>query len=86
MTFSAERAEVQQAFRDPAQLNPSLPGIGQNYALLSAPIALALGAMKKNLAAEVATLSGGEASRFEDRGTLEADLGTLATLSGAGIC
>ena len=86
MTFSAERAEVQQAFRDPPHLNPSLPGIGQNYALLSAPIALALGAMKKNLAAEVATLSGGEASGFANRGELEADLGTLANLFGASTC
>ena len=78
MTFSAERAEVQQAFRDPPHLNPPLPGVGQAYFNLSAPIALALGAMKKNLAAEVATLSGGEASGFANRGELEADLGTLA--------
>ncbi len=57
----------------------TLPGwIGRNYRLTSAPIALALGAMKKNLAADVATLSGGEASGFADRGTLEADLGALA--------
>ncbi len=34
--------------------------------------------MKKNLAAEVATLSGVEASGFANRGELEADLGTLA--------
>ena len=78
MTFSAERAEVQQAFRGEPHLNPPMPGIGHNYALLSAPIALALGTMKKNLAAEVARLSGGEASGFANRGELEANLGTLA--------
>ncbi len=42
-------------------------------------------AMKKSLAVEVATLSGGEASGFGNRGELEADLGTLAKLSEAGI-
>ena len=78
MTFSAEKANIRQAFREEPHLNPSLPGIGQNYFSLSAPLALALGAMKKNLAAEVATLSGGEASSFENRGELEADLGLLA--------
>ncbi len=58
MTFSAERASIQQAFREEPHLNPPLPMIGQNYALLSAPISLAVGAMKKNLAAE-----GGDALR-----------------------
>ena len=45
-----------------------------------------LGALKKNLAAEVATLSGGEASGFAKRGELEADLGTLATPIRSGAC
>ena len=69
---------MRQAFREEPNLYPSLPGIRQNYADLSAPLRLMLGAMKKNLAAEVATLSGGEASGFANRGELEADLGTLA--------
>jgi hypothetical protein len=33
--------------------------------------------MRKNLSAEVANLSGGEASSFDNRGELEEDLGVL---------
>jgi hypothetical protein len=38
---------------------------------------LALGAMRKNLSAELATLSGGESSSFANRSELGEDLGVL---------
>ena len=78
VTFSAELASIKQAFKEPAHLNPPIAGHGQNYFDIGAPLALALGAMKKNLAAEVANLSGGEASSFDSRNELESDLEVVA--------
>ncbi len=71
---------MRQAFRESPHLNPPLPGVGQAYFNLSAPIALALGAMRKNLAAEVATLSGG--GRVAYREPVSAELS--ADVEGAG--
>jgi VWFA-related protein len=47
------------------------------YFNLSEPLRLLLGAMSKNTSAEVATLSGGEWSSFDNRGELAQDLGVL---------
>ena len=80
ITFSAEKTAFKQAFKDPPHLNPPIavtPGGTQGYFNLSAPLSLAIGAMRKNLSAEVANLSGGEASSFDNRGELENDLGVL---------
>lgn len=81
LTFSAERATLQKDFTEPAHLNPPLhmPG-GQSYVAyfnLSAPLSLALGAMQKNAAADLAGISGGEAGHFNSRNELESDLNTL---------
>jgi hypothetical protein len=35
LTFSPEKAAFQNAFKDPAHLNPPLPGVGQNRSSLS---------------------------------------------------
>jgi VWFA-related protein len=58
---------------------PTTKGLSQYQAYfnLSAPLALVIGAMRKNTSAEVANLSGGEASGFDNRGELDADLGAL---------
>jgi len=80
VTFSAEKTAARQAFKDPAHLNPSLPiGCGdyQAYFNLSEPLRLIFGAMSKNTSAEVAALSGGEWSSFDNRGELDQDLGVL---------
>jgi VWFA-related protein len=80
VTFSAEKTAFKQAFKDPPHLNkPLTVGDGQYVAYfnLGAPLSLALGGMRKNLSAEVANLSGGEASGFDNRGELDADLGVL---------
>jgi VWFA-related protein len=92
VTFSAEKTAVKLAFKDPAHLNKpitvgnvapptvsSTPQDGQYQAYfnLSAPLALVIGAMRKNLSAEVATLSGGESMSFDGQGELEQDMNVL---------
>jgi VWFA-related protein len=80
ITFSAEKTEFQQAFKDPPHLNKPITAGNQDYQAyfnLSAPLALALGAMRKNLSAEVANLSGGEASSFDNKVQLDEALGNL---------
>ncbi|MCU1320238.1 MAG: hypothetical protein JWP98_1756 [Edaphobacter sp.] len=80
LTFSAEKTAARQAFKDPPHLNPPMDfGAGpfQGYFNLGAPLGLVIGAMRKNLSAEAANLSGGESSSFDNRNELEADLGTL---------
>src|SRR3984885_11966310 len=47
------------------------------YFDLGAPLGLAFGAMRKNVSAEVANLSGGEASSFDNKTELDEALGTL---------
>jgi len=47
------------------------------YFDLGAPLGLAIGAMRKNVSAEMANLSGGEASSFDNKGELEQALGIL---------
>ena len=49
----------------------------QAYFDLGAPLALVLGAMRKNNSEEVASLSGGEWSSFDNRRDLAQDLGVL---------
>jgi len=92
VTFSAEKTAVKLAFKDPAHLNKpitvgnvapptvsSTPQDGQYQAYfnLSAPLALVIGAMRKNLSAEVANLSGGESMSFDGQGELEQDMNVL---------
>jgi VWFA-related protein len=78
LTFSAEKTAFKQAFKDPPHLNPPIAGAGQAYFNLSEPLGLVLGAMRKNLSAEIAALSGGESSSFDTRVQLDEDLGVLA--------
>jgi VWFA-related protein len=80
VTFSAEKTAARQAFKDPAHLNPPIDigaGSFQGYFNLSAPLALVIGAMRKNLSAEVANLSGGESMSFDGRGELEQAMNVL---------
>jgi VWFA-related protein len=80
ITFSAEKTAARQAFKDPAHLNPPIDvgaGPTQGYFNLTEPLRLIFGAMSKNTSAEVAKLSGGEWSSFDNRGELAQDLGIL---------
>ena len=77
VTFSAEKTAARQAFKDPPHLNKPIMGGNQAYFNLSEPLRLILGAMSKNTSAEVATLSGGEWSSFDNAQELTQDLGVL---------
>jgi VWFA-related protein len=82
VTFSSEKTAFKQAFKDPPHLNPPITvnaaaGPTQGYFNLGAPLALATGSMRKNLSAEIAALSGGETSSFDNRVELADDLGVL---------
>jgi VWFA-related protein len=80
VTFSAEKTEFKRAFKDPPHLNKPITVGNQDYQAyfnLSAPLSLVLGAMRKNLSAEVANLSGGEASSFDNQNELDQNLGVL---------
>jgi VWFA-related protein len=77
VTFSAEKTAAKQAFKDPPHLNPPIVvgcGPTQGYFSIDAPLRLIFGAMQKNLSAEVANLSGGKASSFDNRNELDAAL------------
>lgn len=91
VTFSAEKTTAKQDLKYP-HVNPPIsitPTDGsikawndpatpfQGYFNLDAPLRLIFGAMQKNLSAEVAKLSGGEASSFDNRNELDDALGRL---------
>jgi VWFA-related protein len=91
VTFSAEKTEAKLDFKYP-HLNPPIalaPSDGslkayndparptQGYFNLDAPLRLIFGAMRKNLSAEVADLSGGESMSFDGRSELENDINVL---------
>jgi VWFA-related protein len=92
VTFSAEKTTAKQDLRYP-HVNPPIsltPSDGtvkawndpakpfQGYFKLDAPLRLIFGAMQKNLSAEVANLSGGEASSFDNKKELDEALGQLS--------
>jgi VWFA-related protein len=83
ISFSAEKAALKQAFKGPPHLNPPIAtsscGTTQGYINLSAPLALILGSMRKNLSAEVATLSGGEAIDSDTRSDLDEALDRISS-------
>jgi len=81
MTFSAEKTELRQAFKDAPHLNPPIQtGAGQMQAYfnLSEPLKLVLGGMRKNMSAEMAQLSGGETISFDSRNELQNGLNGMA--------
>jgi VWFA-related protein len=94
LSFSAEKAEAKQAFKDPPELNPPLVvtpssssgqivnGVStptQGYINLAAPLKLIFGAMQKNLSAEVAHLSGGQSISFDNKNELDEALSRVGS-------
>ena len=80
VTFSGEKTKAKLAFTEPAHLNPPIDiggGPTQGYAKLDEPLRLIFGGMLKNVSAEMASLSGGEAMSFDGQGELEQDLNVL---------
>jgi VWFA-related protein len=94
ITFSAEKTEAKLAFKDSPHLNPPIQVIPsdspfqawtdpaapiQGYFKLDAPLRLIFGAMQKNLSAEVADLSGGEAGSFDNKNELDSVLDRVSS-------
>ncbi|CAN5556687.1 hypothetical protein BH10ACI4_BH10ACI4_37900 [soil metagenome] len=82
LTFWPEKEALKNAFKDPAHLNPPKDfgaGSFQGYFDLSMPLNLLFSTMQKNVAANIATLTGGEAATFTNQHSLEAELATLTT-------
>lgn len=81
LSFSVEKAKLKEALTGPGHANPplNLGGVEyQAYFDLGAPLALAIGAMRKNVAAETASLSGGEPFVFSNKEHLDEALNTVA--------
>jgi VWFA-related protein len=80
LTFSAEKTTLKQDFKQPGPPNRPIT-VGDReyvqYFQLTPALNLAIGAMRKNMSAEVANLSGGEASSFDNKAELDQNLGIL---------
>lgn len=83
VTYSPQKAWLKDQFtgsrhgEPPYQLSPTGPTVIGTFSL-SAPLAVALSALRHDTAAEIASLSGGENLRFTDKLTLERELASLA--------
>ena len=90
LTFSTEKGIIKKDFTERPHLNPPLetavsdnqvqsgPGHTQGYFDIGAVLNLAIGAMRHNFAAEVASLSGGEPHSFSGQKDFDEALATLA--------
>jgi len=81
LTFSPEKTSLKDSFKEKPHENPPLQiGNGTYYAYfnLTEPLGMIFNAMRKNAAAELASLSGGEAAQFDNQLQLDNQLGILA--------
>lgn len=82
MTFSAEKTTLREEFKHSSHSHPPItinPAAGSfhGYFDLSVPLNAAIGAMHKNMSAEISALSGGETSSFDNAVELGDDLNVL---------
>lgn len=86
LTFTPQATRLKGALKEPhgpihaVTLTPPGTATGQVHVWgfdFSEPLNMVLDAMRKDIAAEVATLSGGEAMRFSDRNQLDDTLATI---------
>jgi VWFA-related protein len=82
MTFSAEKTTLREEFKHSTHAHPPItinPAAGSflGYYDLSVPLNVAIGAMHKNMSGEIAGLSGGETSSFDNAVELDDDLNLL---------
>lgn len=80
LVFSPQLTRLKNAWKEPGGDNKpiTLPnGTYSAYFHLTEPLNMVLDAMKKDIATEVANLSGGEVSKFENQGQLENQLVTI---------
>jgi len=82
LTFSPQMTKLKESLREGGHSHPPIKvGNGSYVAYfdLDEPLKMILGAMRKNVAAEMASLSGGEAAGFEDRHQLDDGLATISS-------
>lgn len=82
MTFSAEKTTLREEFKHSSHAHPPItvnPAAGpiHGYFDFSVPLNAAIGAMHKNMSAEISALSGGETSSFDNAVELGNDLNVL---------
>ena len=83
VTFSPEKAWVKDQLAGdrhenaPYQIGPDHPPLLHTFDL-STPLMMAVRAMRTDVSAEIAKLSGGEAARFDDRRSLDEQLAAVA--------
>jgi len=80
LTFSPQKTTLKNALREPPHGNPPLEvgnGSYQAYFNLTEPLKMILGAMRKNVAAELSNLSGGEAIPFDGQHQLDEALNLI---------
>jgi VWFA-related protein len=80
ITFSPQLTELKNSLRESHSNPPLHVGNGDYvaYFSLTEPLNIILSAMHKNVAAEVASLSGGEAADFHDQHELDNGLATIS--------
>jgi len=81
LTFSPQMTKLKDSFKEGGHGHPpiNLPtGSYAAYFELGEPLKMILGAMSKNVAAEMASLSGGEAASFENQHQLDDGLATIS--------
>jgi VWFA-related protein len=80
LTFSPQMTTLKGSLRDGGHANPPLQvgnGTYQAYFNLTEPLEMIVNAMRKNVAAELANLSGGEAVQFDGQHQLDAGLNVI---------
>lgn len=81
LTFSPTKTTLKDSLKEKPHDNPPIQvGNGSYVAYfdLTEPMEMIVDAMRKNVSAELATLSGGEAARFDNQHQLDDQLGILA--------
>lgn len=80
LTFSPQTTELKHDLKEGGGPHPPIILRDESYVAyfdLGKPLGMILSAMKKNVAAEMASLSGGEAASFTDQNQLDSSLGTI---------
>lgn len=82
LTFSPQMTRLKGALKEPPRANPPITVGNATYTAyfnFTEPLNMVIDAMRKDVATEVSTVSGGEAMRFGDRQQLDAMLSTMST-------
>jgi hypothetical protein len=80
LTFTPQLTRLKDAFKEPGKPAAPWPVADGHYIVsfnLTEPLNMVLDAMKKNVASEIATLSGGEARTFGERNELDQTLAEI---------